>query len=115
MQVQQPLTKENFWNEMMEKFPNATKLFCNWIDEYKEAVNWKQLFGYRKYPPHGFGINEVKYHDLPHAMQQGIFIEFIRQKLGNYFEQIERHMSDFYDFEEDVKTVFSEIEAAEAA
>lgn len=60
------LTKENFWNELYDKYPDKMKVFCSWVDEYKEKVNWEQLFGNAG----------KKYHDLPIAMQIGIFIQF---------------------------------------
>jgi hypothetical protein len=107
MNLQLPLTKEGFWNEMMEKFPKATKQFCGWLDRYKEAVHWTDLFP-SKQRQHYW--SDIKYHHLPYAMQQGIWIEFIRQNLVEYFEQVERHMSELYDFEEDVKNVFFVIE-----
>ena len=26
------LTKENFWNELSQKYPKGMKVFCDWID-----------------------------------------------------------------------------------
>ena len=63
------LTKENFWNSMMEKHPNAMKHFCKWVDEYKARVDWQTLFDHNAWP---------KYHNLPGAMQFGIFVEFLQ-------------------------------------
>lgn len=42
----EPLTKENFWNGMMEKYPAAMQKFCKWIDEYKIREPWEQLFDF---------------------------------------------------------------------
>ena len=72
------LTKENFWNEMMQKYPLATKQFCDWIDEYKKQNNWNKLFnqGYNSFTG---PIPAPKYHDLPLAMQTGIAIEFMQE------------------------------------
>lgn len=86
------LTKENFWNDLMEKYPEEMKQFCAWIDEYKERVDWKRLFntgtdytGYLGMP--GKPITEFKqvreapkYHDLPIAMQVGIFFLFTSEQ-----------------------------------
>lgn len=69
MHIQEALTKENFFNEMMLKFPNAMKVFCKFIDDYKEAVGWNLLFG-----------DTIKFHHLPHAMQQGIWLEYLCQE-----------------------------------
>jgi hypothetical protein len=110
MELQAALNKENFWNGMMVKFPKATKLFCEWIDQYKKAVSWDNLFN--NYSPASPTDDEhmhmVKFHDIPYAMQQGIWIEFVMQTLHKYFEQPEYNYS--LDLEQDIKTFFSEIE-----
>lgn len=59
------LTKENFWNELQIKYPDAMKAFGKWIDDYKASVGWGDLF------PNG-----VKFHDLPFEMQNGILARF---------------------------------------
>jgi hypothetical protein len=100
MKLEPTLTKENFWNEMMEKYPKSTKVFCEWIDEYKKEVDWVNLFNEH--------LN-IKFHDIPYAMQYGIWMEFCRQEMSKYFEQPE-HESQFIDLAEDVKGVFAEIE-----
>jgi hypothetical protein len=111
MQLEQTLTKENFWNEMMEKYPKAAKSFCEWIDEYKKAVGWNGLFRESNSRDENGDIvgGTKKYHELPYAMQYGIWIEFCRQNLHQFFEQSE-HLCDFVDLEEDVKNVFKEID-----
>lgn len=63
------LTKENFWNELQEKYPDLMKEFCEFIDAYKEKVGWAHLLG-----------RAVKYHDLPIEMQIGIFIQFTLER-----------------------------------
>ena len=111
MQIQQPLTKENFWNRMMELYPNETKKFCLWIDEYKEAVNWKGLFndgatGYKEGSAFKHKLDSPKFHDLPHAMQQGIWLEYVCQRGGCQFE-----IEDFfeYDLAEDIEGMFKNL------
>lgn len=78
------LNKKNFWDNLYKEYPLGVKLFCNWIDGYKERNDWKELFGeiiidvrasrctsaYIKSPA-------PKFHNLPLAMQIGILIEFI--------------------------------------
>jgi hypothetical protein len=112
MNLEPTLTKENFWNEMMEKYPKATKAFCEWIDEYKKAVEWDELFAnigrLNEDVPGGFR-KKVKFHDIPYAMQYGIWMEFCRQTSHQYFEQGE-HPSATIDLAEDVKSVLSEID-----
>jgi hypothetical protein len=78
------LTKENFWNEMEQKYPKAMAHFQNWIDEYKVANDWEYLFNanWNKEPFSNYiGGPEVtvasKYHELPIAMQFGIFLEYV--------------------------------------
>lgn len=66
------LTKENFWNDLMAKYPSAVKKFCDWIDEYKKEVGWDSLFG-----NHLISKTEaIKFHDLPYDMQNGILARF---------------------------------------
>jgi len=114
MYLTENLTKENFWNERMQQHPKATNLFCQWIDDYKKAVNWNVLFnhGAMKYiagPPLDYEkVSAPKFHDLPYGMQQGIWIEFTTHILDKFYEQPEYQYSG--DLAEDVNTVFSELE-----
>lgn len=119
MQLNETLTKENFWNEMMKLYPKSTKQFCEWIDEYKKAVNWDKLFNGHygqsniKRASNGemcsIDFSAPKFHDIPYAMQYGIWIEYCRQTLSNFFEQPE-HISDSVDLAEDIKVCFKEME-----
>lgn len=74
------LTKENFWNEMEQKYPKAMEHFQNWIDGYKNYHNWDKLFNSGHYIHDDKLPNWVskapKYHELPIAMQFGIFVEY---------------------------------------
>lgn len=67
------LTRENFWDELMTKFPGDINRFISWIDEYKEAVGWNHLLG-----------KAIKFHDMPIAMQLGIFIQFTCDESHRY-------------------------------
>ena len=80
--MKEGLTKENFWNEMMEKYPEQMKSFCKYIDDYKESNDWQALFNdgyiYGCHPktptdPIMKTTKAPKFHDLPLAMQMGIF------------------------------------------
>lgn len=106
MNLTEGLTKENFFNEMMILYPKAMAEFCSWIDDYKKVVNWDKLFPNPYKDPRI--KNPLKFHNLPYAMQQGIWIEFVGQTLHKYFEQPEYQYCG--DLEEDIKIVFSEIE-----
>lgn len=68
------LTKENFWNELQEKYPEQMKVFIDWIDEYKKRVDWDLIFREGK---HGSEYAQpTHYHQLPIAIQLGIFMQF---------------------------------------
>jgi hypothetical protein len=62
------VNKENLFNEMMERYPKATQLFCDWVDDYKHRVGWT-----------GF-IPKAKFHDLPGEMQIGIWFAFVIER-----------------------------------
>lgn len=76
----QNLNKENFWKNVELAFPDAFKVFSEWIDKYKEEVGWHELFATTgrlsvysqpaKYP------KEIKFHDLPFEFQNGILARF---------------------------------------
>lgn len=73
------LTLENFWNQLTEQYPKEVKHFGAWIDEYKNHIDWENLFctsrvWHMNYVPDS--NIDVKYHDLPLAMQFGIFCEY---------------------------------------
>lgn len=110
MKLEQTLTKENFFDEMMKVYPLSMKKFCEWIDAYKKEVNWDMLFfNNRKASPQSKCRSmPVKFHDIPYDMQAGIWINFANEILNELFEQPEYHY--MYDLEEDIKKVFSEIE-----
>lgn len=75
------LTKENFWNDLQERYPEKMKEFCDWIDEYKKENNWNSLFKpLPGYTGGAVGFKYPKYHDLPFAMQVGIFIQFVDER-----------------------------------
>jgi hypothetical protein len=60
---------DNFWNPMKEKYPHAVEEFCQWIDKYKELVQWKTF------------MPEAKFHDLPLDFQFGIFMGYCNQRV----------------------------------
>ena len=70
------LTKENFWDEQIENFPISMGQFRQYIDQYKKDNNWDGLFnaGDRQLDDHFIA---PKYHDLPYAMQVGIFFDWL--------------------------------------
>ncbi len=68
MELNDNLNKENFFNEMNEKYPKAMKIFCKWIDDYKIEIHWNKLFK-----------DEVKFHDIPAIFQIPIIHDFLNQ------------------------------------
>lgn len=75
------LNKENFFNELMEKYPAATKDFCNWIDKYKDQNFWDRLFGNNYRDDHS---NWIKFHHIPMEMQIGIIFKYFSENVGRY-------------------------------
>lgn len=75
MKIKEGLTKENFWNEMKQKYPDTMAHFCRWIDEYKKEIQFNELF------LNGIRVEQcrIKFHDLPYAMQLGIWLEYVSQ------------------------------------
>lgn len=65
------INKENFFNGMMEKYPKATQQFCDWVDKYKDEVNWNFHFH-----------EDAKFHTIPVEMQKGIIHRFVKEKFG---------------------------------
>lgn len=89
----EPLTKENFWDqlELLNQFEMLK--FQQWIDRYKTEHEWDKLFNgnidfFEYYSTCG-GQNigngkksksvAPKFHDLPFAFQIGIFQQFLME------------------------------------
>lgn len=80
----QNLNKENFWNALLEKYPEAVELFCKWIDKYKAEVGWDKLFGNGVTQAQhdeennlvGYETRAIKFHNIPFEMQNGILARF---------------------------------------
>jgi hypothetical protein len=98
------LSLENFWNKLYEKYPEAAEEWCDWIDQYKDETNLKVLFNERiiKAPVNGFDDLEIiapKVHQLPIALQVGIFMQFLSERVtystfnvrGDWKAQVEKY------------------------
>lgn len=73
------LDKENFWNAIYAAHPKSVKIFCDWIDIYKKENDWNALFNEHRTDLRGqpFCVGLApKFHDLPIAIQFGIFCQF---------------------------------------
>jgi hypothetical protein len=92
------LTKENFFNDIYEKYPSEVQQFCKWVDQYKKKNNWVGLFG----------TDEVKFHHLPLAMQIGIFIQFCAESGNRYgFEIFVEDAMDFEEIKDEIAEYFA--------
>lgn len=112
------LTKENFWNDLHDKHPEQMNKFCKWIDEYKERELWNILFA-----RHTSGLQAPKYHELPIAMQIGIFLQYVSEadtydgielpKVSSkvHFERIPEYIKDFFAYESAIQTHRSPVHA----
>lgn len=113
---QQPITslnKENFWNELTVKYPEQMKLFLNWVNDYKQRVNWDNIFagqntgGQRKVLNFKTPVSSApKFHDLPIAMQIGIFFQYCTETPHRY-ELIEGMPGSMPLFAECIKAWFA--------
>lgn len=105
------LTKENFWNAIQEQYPVEMKMFCDWIDEYKKRVQWNMLFKHLPgYSGGAVGFKYPKYHDLPLAMQIGIFIQFtVESSKANFFDPSMQIPFTMDDWKECVRRWFTKI------
>jgi hypothetical protein len=74
------MTKANFWDGLKTEYPDQTTDFLMWLDEWKRRERWNELFGEGHLYAKGVGeqliVRNVKFHDLPNAMQIGIFIQY---------------------------------------
>lgn len=111
--ISKQLTLENFWNEMMQKYPLATKQFCEWIDQYKAATMWREIYG-----------NFIKFHHLTYDMQLGIWLKYVliqdnEESLvenlftgeWNYIDDLSKIIEHFLDRREELLAEEAETEA----
>lgn len=108
------LTKELFWNDLYAQYPGEMKKFCDWIDDYKKRVNWDLLF--REGQHGGEYARPTKYHDLPIAMQIGIFLQYVAEteNWGGIelpaiqgmatFSTIPIYIQEFFEYENNINT-----------
>lgn len=76
------IEKENFFDEMSEKYPQAMDKFKEFIDKYKSSVEWDKLFDKANFNyNHRFNLptnrKSLKFHDLPFELQFGVLVAFI--------------------------------------
>lgn len=101
------MTKEALWNEIKILYPNHFEIFSQWIDKYKTRVNWLELFNEKTIhsPVNGFesvALHAPKFHELPAEMQAGIFVAYVRECGGGYFN----YSSRSENIADDIRTYF---------
>ena len=111
MKIKNGLTKENFFNDMQLSYPNSMREFCNFIDEYKEAVNWNDLFRNKRI----YGVEPKtnrKFHDIPFEMQEGIILLFLKNKSesGYYSTDVKDRLQHWFHLNETLKAEFKTYE-----
>ena len=75
------MTKENFWNEIEQRWPGELEMFSQWLDEYKKKIHWDDLF-HREKREHYW--TDLKFHHLPDAIQIGIFYQYTIEEPCRY-------------------------------
>lgn len=82
------LTKENFFDDIEIRYPKAMAQFKTWLDQYKADNHWKELFNEQKIATGSYQSQDghlesdykwllaPKFHELPAALQLGIFLQF---------------------------------------
>lgn len=103
------LSKKGFWDILYKKYPNDMQHFCNWIDQYKNNVNWKSLFPIASRNHYWV---DMKFHHLPIAMQIGIFLQYVSELDSEYkvgirlmknkddFDWMPRIIQDFFEYQD---------------
>lgn len=100
------LSKLNFWDAIKVLYPKSFSFFEKWIDEYKADNGWKGLFNDQSWrADQAAAIHSVppKFHELPFAMQFGIFTQFLADQGDGQEEFIK-------DFKNVSLEVFKEME-----
>jgi hypothetical protein len=99
------LNKENFWNALKLKYPEAVDNFCKWIDEYKkrEDIDWYYLFGNDKRD----SMEHIKFHDIPLEMQIGILLLYVKEF---YSLSGDKFTFTFENFPKELELVFGAIQ-----
>lgn len=78
------MTKAEFWLPLEVKYPLQMADFRRWIDEYKRREKWSRFFRY-EHAVDGTELHAPKFHDLPNALQLGMFIQYTVENGGRSF------------------------------
>jgi hypothetical protein len=94
------LTKENFWDELTNRWPGEMHRWCTWIDEYKKRVNWDKLFA-----------PGIKFHDIPIGMQLGIFNDYTME-VDHRYQLVEGAPTSWRAWANDIREFICEEECS---
>lgn len=100
------LTKKDFWTPLYKRYP-IVKIFYDWIDEYKKRDENRLFFTCEN---EGWGI---KFHDMPVAVQWGVFQQFCAEQFPSGFGGIEssfEHPNDIAKIPELITEYFAEMQ-----
>ncbi len=76
------MSKNDFFNVMEKDYPQAMVMFGKWIDDFKEKIDWKNIFPMEtSINAEGIleGKSTKKFHDLNFYLQDGIMRLFFMQ------------------------------------
>lgn len=111
----------NFWDDLKKEFPAIMEHFGQWIDEYKNEVAWDILFANGNWVTIDDGSTtevikkrkyqqDIKFHDLPLEMQQGILIRYTGESAA-YHAVNESSDGEFFSFVGSLQQLYgSEVE-----
>lgn len=103
---------QEFWDKIKQEFPKAFEIFGKWIDDYKGQVNWEFLFNAS--PKSMTKLSSPKFHDLPVALQRGIFETFQKDYCNflnrdSWYIELEEYVG-FINYETQVSEFMDAIE-----
>lgn len=83
-----------FWDSLEKSCPKEVKAFKAWLTEYAEEIDWHTLFDDPFTP----------FHDLPDAMQFGVYIQYGFETEGPVY------IGEFEEIHESIRKTFHERE-----
>ncbi len=81
------LTRQNFWNNILQKYPELYKIFIEWIAEYKARPECDFIF-FPSYDSELFPEEQklVEYFEnVPIALQIGIFLQYVAEEKEKFY------------------------------
>ena len=93
------MTKADFWDGIQSEYPEGMAEFNAWIEEFRRRADWEILFNCGHETNYGpgdryewpyksnYSRHYPRFHNLPNAMQIGIFIQYTIEQGGESFFQ----------------------------